>query len=157
MDRRSWIAVAASIAVLAGCGSGSSTGGLEAERTYVIDLAAAQVVPPPSASSATGAALFIQYSDRIEYEIAAQSIVNVTAVHIHSGAPGTAGTQIVTLFSTTNPISPIGSFASGAMLAANLPAGVTLQSLKALLAGGNAYVDIHTSANVGGELRGQVK
>jgi len=157
MDRRSLIAAAASIALLAGCGSGSSTGGLDAERTYVVDLTTAQVVPAPNPSSATGAALFIQYSDKIEYEIGAQSIVNVTAVHIHSGAPGVAGTQVVTLFSATSPISPIGSFASGAMLTANLPAGVTLDSLKALLASGNAYVDVHTSANTGGELRGQIK
>jgi hypothetical protein len=42
------------------------------------------------------------------------------------------------------------------MLAANLPAGVTLESLKTLLASGNAYVDVHTTANPAGELRGQI-
>ena len=157
MDRRSWIAAAASVALLAGCGSGSSTGGLDAERTYVIDLTTAQVVPAPKPSSATGAAFFIQYPDRIQYEVGAQLIPAVTAAHIHSGAPGAIGTQIVTLFSTTSPISPAGSFTSGSLLAANLPAGVTLESLKTLLASGNAYVDVHTTANPGGELRGQIK
>jgi hypothetical protein len=157
MDRRSWIAAAASIAVLAACGSGSSTGGLDAERTYAIDLTTAQVVPAPKPSSATGAALFIQYPERIDYEVGAQLIPGVTSVHIHSGAPGATGTQIVTLFSTTSPISPAGSFTSGSMHASNLPAGLTLESLKTLLASGNAYVDVHTTANPGGELRGQIK
>ena len=100
---------------------------------------------------------FIQYPDRIQYEVGAQLIPAVTAAHIHSGAPGVIGTQIVTLFSTTSPISPAGSFTSGSLLAANLPAGVTLESLKTLLASGNAYVDVHTTANPGGELRGQIK
>ena len=156
MDRRSWIAAAASVALAVGCGSGSSTGGLDAERTYVIDLTTTQVVPAPKPSSATGAALFIQYPDRIQYEVGAQLIPGVTAVHIHSGAAGVAGTQIITLFSTTSPISPVGSFTPGSMLAANLPAGVTLEALKTLLASGNAYVDVHTTANPAGELRGQI-
>jgi hypothetical protein len=157
MNRRSWMLAAASIAALAGCGSGSSTGGLTSEGTYVIDLTTSQVVPAPKPSTATGAAAFILYSDRIEYQIAAQSIQGVTSVHIHNGAQGVAGTAVVTLFTTTSPISPIGSFATGAMLDANLPAGVTVASLKTLFASGNAYVDVHTVANTAGELRGQIK
>ena len=149
--------VAAALTVLAGCGSGSSTGGLEAEGSYVIDLTTAQVVPAPKPSSATGAAAFILYADRIEYQVAAQAIQSVTSAHIHNGAPGVAGAPVVTLFTTANPISPFGSFATGAMLDANLPAGVTVASLKALFASGNAYVDIHTAANTTGELRGQIR
>lgn len=156
MHRRSWM-VAAALTVLAGCGSGSSTGGLDSEGTYVIDLTASQVVPAPVPSTATGVAAFILYSDRIEYQVAAQSMLNVTSVHIHSGAPGVAGAAVVTLFSTATPVSPIGAFATGAMLDANLPAGVTVASLKALMASGNAYIDIHTQANAAGELRGQIK
>jgi hypothetical protein len=148
---------ATSMALLAGCSSGSSTGGLDAEGSYIIDLTTAQVVPAPKPSSATGAAAFILYSDRIEYQIAAQNIQGVTSVHIHNGAPGVAGTTVVTLFTTTTPVSPLGSFATGAMLDANLPAGVTVASMKALFASGNAYVDIHTVTNTAGELRGQIK
>ena len=156
MNRRRWIAAAA-LTIAAGCGSGSSTGGLDAEGSYVIDLTTAQVVPAPTSSSGTGAAAFILYSDRIEYQIAAQLIQGVTSVHIHNGAAGAIGPAVVTLFTTTTPISPIGSFATGAMLDANLPAGVTVASLKALFATGKAYVDVHTVANTAGELRGQIQ
>jgi hypothetical protein len=78
-------------------------------------------------------------------------------VHIHTGAPGVAGASVITLFQTNVPIAPIGAFATGTMLESNLPAGITLASMKTLLASGNAYVDIHTTANTGGELRGQIK
>ena len=149
--------IAASMAILAGCGSGSSTGGLEAEATYVIDLTTSEVVPAPKPSTATGAAAFIVYPDRIQYQITAQLIPGVTSVHIHTGAPGVAGASVITLFQTNVPIAPIGAFATGTMLESNLPAGITLASLKTLLASGNAYVDIHTTANTGGELRGQIK
>lgn len=146
----------ASLASLAACGAGSSTGAFQAEATYVADLTTSAVVPAPNPSSAIGAAAFIVYSDRIEYQVGAQSITGVTSVHIHDGAPATEGPEVVTLFSTNVPASPIGVFASGTMLDANLPAGVTLVSLKTLLASGRAYVDIHTVANPAGELRGQV-
>jgi hypothetical protein len=43
------------------------------------------------------------------------------------------------------------------MLDANLPAGVTLASVKTLMASGNAYVDVHTTSNTAGELRGQIR
>ena len=159
MYRRSWMvgAAVAALGLLAGCGGGSSTGGLDAEGTYVVDLTTSQVVPAPKPSSATGAAAFIIYADRIEYQVAGQSLLNVTAVHIHNGAPGAAGPEVVTLFSSATPVSPIGSFATGAMLNANLPNGVTVASLKTLMASGNAYVDVHTQANSAGELRGQIK
>jgi hypothetical protein len=147
----------AAMAAFTGCSSGSSTGGFDAEATYVLDLTTTEVVPAPKPTSATGAAAFIVYRDRIEYQIAAQFIPGVTAVHIHSGAPGATGNEVVTLFSASSPISPVGAFATGAMLDANLPTGVTLASVKALMASGNAYVDVHTTSNASGELRGQIR
>ena len=156
MNRRSWIVAAVSIAVFVGCGGGSSIGGLDVEATYAIPLTTAQVVPAPKPSSATGAAELIVFSDHIDYQIAAQAIAGVTSVHIHTGAVGAVGASVVTLFSTTTPITPLNVFSNGRMLATNLPQGVTLESMKALLASGNAYVDVHTTANTAGELRGQI-
>lgn len=155
--RSAWFMMALVITTLAGCGGGSSTGGFTAEATYVVDLTTAAVVPAPNSSEATGGAAFIVYSDRIEYQVGAQFTGGVTAVHIHQGAPGAQGPEVVTLFSSTAPISTIGAFATGTMLDANLPQGVTLAALKSLFASGNGYVDIHTAANPDGELRGQIR
>ena len=77
--------------------------------------------------------------------------------HIHNGAPGIAGPIVVTLYNQAASGTINGVFATGSLTAANLPANVTLASLKTLLLSGNAYVNVHTTANPSGEIRGQVK
>ena len=64
------------------------------------------------------------------------------AAHIHIGAPGKAGDVGLAL---------CGPCTSGARGEAKLDAKVT-----DALASGNAYVNIHTKANAGGEVRGQI-
>jgi hypothetical protein len=65
----------------------------------------------------------------------------------------------VTLLS--QPSSPSGTIngliVSGSFTASNLPAGVTLQALKDLLLSGNSYVNVHTTLNMQGEIRGQIR
>ena len=149
---------AVALAAITGCGGGSTIGGLDAEAVYTVQLTQAAEVPAPKPTTASGAATIVVYPDRIEYELSAHSIISVTMAHIHNGAPGTAGPIVVTLFNQqSNPVSPSGVFASGTFTDATLPSGVTLASLKALLASGSAYVNVHTSANPAGEIRGQVK
>jgi hypothetical protein len=144
--------------VVAACGGGSSTGGLDAEATYLVPLTQASEVPAPKATGATGTAQIIIYPQSIDYQVSASSIANVTMAHIHNGPPGTAGPVVVTLYSNVSqPTSPNGAFASGTLTDGNLPAGVTIASLKALIASGNAYVNVHTTLNPSGEIRGQIK
>ncbi|HZK78459.1 MAG TPA: CHRD domain-containing protein, partial [Gemmatimonadaceae bacterium] len=82
----------------------------------------------------------------------------VTMAHIHNGAVGVAGPVVVTLFAPGTPTGTInGVLVSGSLTSTNLPSGVTLESLKALLLSGNAYINVHTVANPGGEIRGQLK
>ena len=50
-----------------------------------------------------------------------------------------------------------GVFVKGSLNSTNLPSSVTLASLKTMLASGNAYINVHTTANPTGEIRGQVK
>lgn len=144
---------------LAACGSGESIGGLDAEAVFVVQLTQAAEVPVPKPTAASGSAQVVLYPDRIAYEITGASITGVTMAHIHNGAPGVAGPIFVTLLNQpSTPSATInGVIVSGTFTAANLPAGVTLQSLKDLLLGGNAYVNVHTSANPQGEIRGQLR
>lgn len=153
------IFAAATMILLAACGGGTSIGGLDAEAAFVFQLTQAAEVPPPSPTTASGAATVVLYPDRVDYEITGSSITGVTMAHIHSGAPGVAGPIFVTLLN--QPSSPSGTIngviASGSFTSSNLPAGVTLQSLKDLLLSGNSYVNVHTSANQQGEIRGQIR
>lgn len=141
-----------------GCGGGSSLGGLDAEATYIIALSQSKEVPTPKPTTASGSAQIIVYANSIDYQVSASSIAAVTMAHIHNGAAGVAGPVVVTLFSNVNnPVTPNGIFASGTLDASNLPAGVTIASLKALIASGKAYVNVHTLTNPGGEIRGQIQ
>jgi hypothetical protein len=144
-------------AAVAGCGGGSSTGGLDAEATYEIALTQSQEVPAPKPTTASGEAVLIIYPSTIDFQVSAKSIVSVTMAHIHSGAPGVAGPILATLYQTNSPISPNGIFTNGTLTDVNLSPGVTIASLKAVIASGNTYVNVHTTANPNGEIRGQIK
>lgn len=146
------------LAVAAGCGGGGSTGGLDAERIYTVALTSGEEVPAPKPTSATGTAQVIVYPLQIEFQVSARNITGITMAHIHSGAPGIAGPIVVTLFMPGSATAGVdGVFAGGTLNATSLPATVTVESLKALLASGNAYVNVHTTANPAGEIRGQLR
>jgi hypothetical protein len=143
---------------VAGCGGGESPGGLRAERSFTISLTQSEEVPTPQSTGASGTAVVILYADEIEYQLSAQNITGITMAHIHNGAPGVAGPIVVTLFLPGSPTGNVnGTFASGRLNAGNLPAGVTIESLKALINSGNAYVNVHTTINQPGEIRGQLR
>lgn len=152
-------AAALTTVALASCGGGTSIGGLDAEAVFNIALTQSAEVPVPKATTASGSALLVIYPDKIDYEVTGSSIIGVTMAHIHNGAAGVAGPIVVTLYN--QPSSPSGTIngviTSGTLTLANLPAGVTLESLKTLLKSGNAYVNVHTTANPSGEIRGQIK
>jgi len=71
--------------------------------------------------------------------------IDGTMAHIHVGAPGEAGPPIITLTKGDNGVWSV-------------PAGAKLsdeqyQSYKS----GNLYVNVHSAAHKGGEIRGQLK
>jgi hypothetical protein len=155
--RRTFV-IAAMAAFTVGCGGGESIGGLGVERTFTINLTQAEEVPIPQPTSATGVAQVLVYATRIDFTLSATNITGITMAHIHSGAPGVAGPIVVTLFQPASATGAVnGVFATGSLNAGNLPAGVTIESLKTLLAGGNSYINVHTSVNQTGEIRGQLR
>ena len=149
--------LAAVAVATASCSSGMSTGGLDVEQTFIINLTPASEVPAPKQTAASGSAEVLVYSSRIDFQVSAVNITGITSAAIHSGAPGVAGPVVVTLFLPTAQTGQVsGVFAVGSLDASNLPSGVTLASLKALLQSGNSYINVHTAANPQGEIRGQL-
>jgi hypothetical protein len=156
--KRLYLAGIAALAAVTGCGGGSSIGGLDAEASYQFALTAAAEVPTPKPTTAIGTATIILYPNSVDYELSGGSLIGATMAHIHSGAIGATGPIIVTLYQPASPSGTInGTFASGSLTAANLPAGLTVAALKTLILSGNAYINVHTTANPSGELRGQIK
>ncbi|MDO8502429.1 MAG: CHRD domain-containing protein [Gemmatimonadaceae bacterium] len=130
--------LAAGFAVSA-CGGGSSAGGLDAEQNYLFALTPGAEVPAPKPTTASGTVSIVVFPTSIDYQISASSITGITMAHIHNGAPGVAGSVVVTLFSPATPTVAInGVFVSGTITQGTLPAGVTLESVKTLLLSGNA-------------------
>jgi hypothetical protein len=125
---------------------------------YIAVLIGANEVPPRT-SAGTGVATFDDDGDVIEWTLELTNMTGVTASHIHLGAAGTAPPSniIFNLFipnGTTGTVN--GVVAQGTITSANNP-NVSLDSLRTLFNNGMAYVNVHTTANPGGELRDQVR
>ena len=117
-------------------------------------------------SDATGQANFQINDDgtEISYRLITANIENVTQAHIHLGPAGSNGAVVVWLYPAAPPAQLIegrsdGVLATGVITAADLVGPLAGQPLSALLdaiAAGNAYVNVHTTAYGGGEIRGQL-
>lgn len=158
--RRKMVGIAAGIAgaaiiafVVASCGDSTSPG----NKTYVANLSPANEVPPKT-TTGTGVATFVDLGSEIDWTLALTNMTGVVASHIHLGAAGTApsGNIIFNLFLPNAPTPTVnGVVAHGSITNAN-NANVSLDSLRVLFNNGNAYVNVHTTANPPGEIRDQV-
>lgn len=107
-------------------------------------------------STATGTATFTDLGGSIEYTLDVQGMSSPTAAHIHIGGPTVNGGVLVPLFSTTSPPATFsGRLASGTIIQSTI-IGISMDSLRVLMRTNGAYVNVHTSANPGGEIRGQI-
>ncbi len=116
--------------------------------------------PTPIATTGHGRATFTlsENGDALHYMLESYNIDDVTASHIHVGEPGVNGGVTAFLYSGT-PAGPVnGVLSSGVITEADLLgafAGDFAGFVDALMSGG-LYVNVHTSANPGGEIRGQI-
>ncbi len=124
--------------VLTGCAGMSGTGNTQ------VTLNGNQEVPPVT-TAATGFGTITVGSDKSVSGSLTTSGVAGVAAHIHDGAPGKNGPVIVPMVkSSDNTWSiPPGSKFTDAQF----------DAFKA----GNTYVNVHSAANKGGEIRGQLK
>lgn len=120
-------------------------------------LTGAQEVPATN-STATGTATITVVGGQLIYRVDVGNISNVNASHIHAtaGPTATAGTVVDfylppagTTFSTTTTTT----LAQGV---GNTPRRMTLDSLLVVMRNGNAYVNVHTTQNPAGEIRGVI-
>lgn len=125
------------IAALAGC---AYDGGQEAST---IRLTGAQEVPPVT-TAASGNGQIAVLSDRSVTGSVTISGMTAKAAHIHEGAPGIAGPVIIPLTKTSDDTWSV-----------PVDAKLTASQYTAYLAG-NLYVNVHSAAQPGGEIRGQI-
>lgn len=100
---------------------------------------------PPVTTAATGTAtLSVGADKKVSGSIKTEG-VDGTAAHIHAGGPGEKGPPVITLEKGEN-----GTW--------TVPAGSALTDEQyAAYKAGKLYINIHSAANKGGEIRGQIK
>jgi hypothetical protein len=125
-----------------------------AGNAHFADLNGGQEVPPV-ATPATGKGTVVISADgsTITYLVTYTGLSGAAnAAHIHTGAVGVNGGVILPLAVGPSPMS-------GTLTAANFtPSGsvTTFAQAVAAIQAGTTYINIHTTANPGGEIRGQI-
>ena len=108
-----------------------------------VTLAGDQEVPPVK-SAGTGTGTIIIGTDRTVSGSVTSTGIAGTAAHIHEAAPGKNGPVIVPLTKNGDTYA--------------VPAGAKLTDAQfASFQAGNLYVNVHSAAVSGGEIRGQLK
>ena len=137
--------MAAAVAIVLLAAACSSMGGMGSGITAKTSaaLTGAQEVPPVS-TAASGRSTISVASDRTVSGAVIVTGMEPTAAHIHQGAMGMNGPVIVPLAKT-------------APMTFSVPAGQKLTDAQyAVLKEGNLYINVHSAAHPGGEVRLQM-
>lgn len=117
--------------------------GTAAAADITTTLAGDQEVPPVKSAGGGTGSIVIGTDRTISGSVTSTGIAG-TAAHIHEAAPGKNGAVIIPLTREGNTYA--------------VPAGAKLTEAQyASFKAGNLYINVHTTANPAGEIRGQLK
>ncbi|WP_415839094.1 CHRD domain-containing protein, partial [Pseudoalteromonas byunsanensis] len=111
-------------------------------------LSGEQEVPAvTTTATGSGYALVDGNDFSLELQVLTSGVADATAAHIHTGMAGENGPVLLALEQDESDVNRWMAPANAALTA----------EIFALLASGGHYVNVHTPANPGGELRGQIQ
>ena len=138
---------------ITGPGVGARTYMATAFGTQEVNGATGQLAP--TGNPGTGVAVFVDRTTSIDWTLTLDNISEVTGSHIHGPALSNQNAGVIfNLFIPTSPTGPLSNRTETGTITGS--ATVSLDSLRTLLNGARAYVNIHTSANPAGAIRGQI-
>jgi CHRD domain-containing protein len=106
--------------------------------------------PTPVTTTATGEAVITIIGNLVSWKVDVTNLTGTNAGHIHRRASdSTAGGVIQGISPTTGGTNFTGTIALGSAV-------ITVDSILAIIRAGRAYVNLHTTANGGGEIRGDL-
>ena len=141
LSRRKWLPVTATL-IFAVFALGTPLTNAVAADVKVM-LAGAQEVPPVKSDGAGSGTITVGADKSVSGSVTT-TVIAGTAAHIHEAAAGKNGPVIIVLTKAGDTYT--------------VPAGAKLTDAQyASFEAGNLYVNVHTAANAGGEIRGQLK
>jgi hypothetical protein len=135
--------------------------GFAMEKSFKAKLSPKEETKMP-VSKASGKAEFKLSKDgkTLTYKLHVKNIVDTNAAHIHMGKKGADGPPVAGLSSEAKMGKFSGVLAQGTIADKDLMGplqGKTVTDLVNVIKAEDAYVNVHTSANPDGEIRGQIK
>ena len=136
---------------------------LEANLALTATLAGSSVVPA-TASTSTGTITFEARDSTLNYSLSVTNMTGITQAHLHNAAAGANGATLVWLLPVNGNAAQVPSVTlDGVISIGDIAPGwvrgtprLAMDSVKALMRAGRLYVDVHSSAYGGGEVRGHV-
>lgn len=128
-------------------------------NTFTANLTGGQEVPPVT-TTATGTATFTASTSgsttTITYTVTVTGNLSgpVTAAHIHGPAGVGVNANPIVPLTVSNTTGTTGVLVSGSFTTTG--GATTMAQLLAHMEAGNTYVNLHTAANPGGAIRGQI-
>ena len=119
---------------------------LESEAGLIANMTGAQEVPAVTTTSASALGIFTlsQNQEKLKFRVTLAGLSSaITGAHFHTGAAGVAGPVVVNLLTYLT-----GNVIEGEIV----PTAAFLTSLSQ----GQIYINVHTTNNPGGEIRGQL-
>ena len=135
--------------------------GFAMEKSFKAKLSSKEETKKPK-SKASGKVEFTMSKDgkTLTYKLTVKNLSDPNAAHIHKGMKGEDGPPIVSLASEAKKGKFSGVFSEGMITENDLMGdlkGKSLDDLVILIKAGATYVNVHTSGNPDGEIRGQIK
>lgn len=127
-------------------------------ETYVANMTGAKERPTPNTSTSTGTGTFVfESSGEISYLVTVPAATPLSALptglHIHAPADTGQSVGVIVGFNGI-AIATSGVLAEGTIR--GVSATVSLDSLKTLIRNRRVYLNLHSTAFPGGEIRGQL-
>ena len=148
------LAVSLSAASLLACGGKAGP-----SNHFAANMTADAETPAPAGVTATATGSVTFNGPTATYTITYTGLSGPpSAAHIHLGAPGVAGGVVVPFSNlpTTTAGTISGTFTVADIKVQTTPPVATLDDLLGQLRSGNGYLNLHSTANKGGEIRGQL-
>jgi len=123
---------------------------------------------PPMTTAGSGIAIFqllpVGHNLIISYQLNLKNMNGVTGAYIHSGKQGENGPVVAGLFNPSMSGPPTGAIngqltkgtLTSSGLTGPLAGELSISALVNMIRSGGAYVNVHTTQNKNGEVRGQI-